>query len=149
MSLRAAELLLGDPILPQPKPLAARSTGPGPPFAVCVVLLLLVSTLSLVVSYGWGSPMWSWMFYELNVRESQIRPLGPWPGRRVNPGNGLLICVVRAVVIVVGALLIVVGRFLGKEAAELLPHFPWSNLGPRRWPAILFSGSCCLPWPWM
>ena len=31
-----------------------------------------------------------------------------------------------------GALLIVVGRFLGKEAAELLPHFSWSNLGPRR-----------------
>jgi len=40
--------------------------------------------------------------------------------------------VIRAVVVVVGFLLIVVGRFLGKEAAELLPHFPWSRVGPRR-----------------
>jgi hypothetical protein len=125
------ELLLGDPVLPQPKPPAGRSTGPGPLFAVCVVLLL-ISTLALVVSYGWGSPMWERMFYELNVRESQIRPLGPWPATRLNPGNGLLIEIVRAVVIIIGALLIVVGRFLGKEAAELLPHFPWSSLGPRR-----------------
>ena len=61
--------------------------------------------------------------------ESQIWPLGPWPAARVNPGNGLLIEVVRAVVIIVGALLVVVGRFLGKEAAELLPHF---SLGGTR-----------------
>jgi hypothetical protein len=124
-------LLLGDPILPQPKALAARSTGPAALFAVCVVLLF-ISTLALVVSYGWGRPMWERMFYELNTHESQIRPLGPWPATRVNPGNGLLIEVVRAVVIIVGALLVVVGRFLGKEAAELLPHSPWAELGPRR-----------------
>jgi hypothetical protein len=126
-----AELLLGDPILPQPIALAARSTGPAALFAVCVVLLF-ISTLALVVSYGWGSPMWERMFYDLNTRESQIRPLGPWPAARVNPGNGLLIEVVRAVVIIIGALLVVVGRFLGKEAAELLPHSPWAELGPRR-----------------
>ena len=138
-------MLLGDPILPQPKPLAERSAGQGALFAVCVVLLL-ISTLALVASYGWGSPMWERMFYELNVRESQIRVLGHWPATRVNPGNGLLIEVVRSVVIVVGALLIIVGRFLGKEAAELLPHLPWSKIGPRRLGLARYSALCGLPW---
>jgi len=128
---RGAESLLGDPVLLPPKRPGTQSTGPGPLFVICTALLL-VSSVSLFAAYGSGSPMWERMFYDTHARESEVRPLGAWPASRPNPGPGTLVELGRSAIMIVGFVLVLVGRFLGKEAAELVPHLPWSRLGPRR-----------------
>ncbi len=71
---RTAEQLLGDPIASRPTPPEVQSAGPASLFVVCI-LLLIISTGSLIFSYGTGSRMWARMFFRLAEAEDRVVPL--------------------------------------------------------------------------
>ncbi len=128
---RAAEALLGDPVLLPPRAPAAKSAVSGPLAVVCVVLLL-ASFLCLIAAYESHSVLWARMFDQMPTQESQVPSLAVAAANAGGPSSGLLVEFARAVIIIFGFLFIVVGRFLGNEAAALLPHAPWARVGPRR-----------------
>jgi len=128
---QGTELVLGDPVISRPTPPAQQSTGPGELFGICLVLLL-ISTASLMASYGTESPLWERMFYLLAADSKDV----PLPSKEVQHKGGLcpglLVELTRSLLIIIGMLLIPVGWCFRQEAAQLVPHPPWSQVGQRR-----------------
>ncbi len=146
---RAVEALLGDPVLLPPRAPAVQSAGWGRLAVVCVVLLL-ASLLFLIAAYESRSVLWARMFDQTPTQASQVPSLAVAAANAGGPTPGLLVEFTRAVIIIFGFLFVVVGRFLGKEAAALLPHAPWARLGPRRLGLrSLFRVSCLVLAAWL
>ena len=146
---RAAEALLGDPVLLPPRAPAVQSAVGGRLTVVCVVLLL-ASLLSLIAAYESHSVLWARMFDQTPTQAIQVPSLVVAAENAGGPTPGLLVEFARAVIIIFGFLFVVVGRFLGREAAALLPHAPWARVGPRRLGLrSLFRVSCLLLAAWL
>jgi hypothetical protein len=130
LARRGAEQLLGDPITPRATRSGEQSSGLG--LIIICMVLLLVAASALVASYSSGSARWERMFYRLAATEEQVPPLGAGSGKKAGLGPGLLVEMGRVTFIVGGLLMIVIGRFFAREAAQLLPTAPWKAVGPRQ-----------------